>query len=83
MDTHSYDGLMSFTLYTKHLLLSPFLYCDSTRMLSSSDIISILPHLNLYACTYFPLTIRLLAEPRPGSEIFVVSKDNSSVVIDN
>jgi len=39
MDIHSFDGLLSFTLYTRHLLLSPFLYYDSTIMLSSSNIV--------------------------------------------
>jgi hypothetical protein len=43
MDTHSYDDLLSFIVYTKHLLFSPYLYSDSTKMLSSSDLVSALP----------------------------------------
>jgi hypothetical protein len=43
MDTHSCDDLMSCTLYTIHLLFSPFLCSDLTRMLSSSNLASTLP----------------------------------------
>jgi hypothetical protein len=83
MDTHSCDGLLSCTLYTKHLLFSPFLCSDSTGMLSSSNLASTLPQLDLYACTGFPLAVRLPAEPHPDFGIFVVSKDTSSVETKN
>jgi len=73
MDTHSCDGLLSYKLYTRHLLFSPFLCFNSTKMLISSDFSSTLPQLDLYACTSFLLTTMLFSEPRPGSGIFVVS----------
>jgi hypothetical protein len=40
-------------------------------MLSSSDLVSTLPQLDLYACTDFPLIVRFLAEPQPGSEFLL------------
>jgi hypothetical protein len=83
MDTHSYDGPMSFILYTRHLLFSPFLYFDSVGLLSSSNLTSTLPLLDLYACTGFPLAAMQLAEPQPGSGISVVSRDTSSVETTN
>jgi hypothetical protein len=43
MDTHSYDGLLSCTLYTRHLLFSPFLYHDSIGMSIYSNLVSSLP----------------------------------------
>jgi hypothetical protein len=83
MDTHSCDELLSYTLYTKCHLFSPFLCSGSTRMLSSSDLASTLPQLDMYVCTSFPLTIRLPAGPHPRFGIFVVSKDTSSVETKN
>jgi hypothetical protein len=50
MDTHSCDGFLSCTLYTRHIFFYPFLYSDSTGMLSSSNLASTLPNLYLYAC---------------------------------
>jgi hypothetical protein len=81
MDTHSCDALQFYIMCTKHLPFSPYLYSDSTEMLSSSGLVSTLPQLDLSAYTDFPLTIRLLAEPQPDFGIFVVSKDTSSVAI--
>jgi hypothetical protein len=52
-------------------------------MLSSSNLSSTLPQLDLYACTSFPLAAMLLVEPQPGSRIYVISKDTSSVKIKN
>jgi hypothetical protein len=83
MGTHSCDGLLSCTLYTRHLIFSPFLYSDSTGMLSSSDFVSTLPQLNLYAFTRFLLIAMLHAKPQPRSGIFVVSRDTSSVETKN
>jgi hypothetical protein len=83
METHSCDGLLSCTLYTRHLLFSPFLCYNSTRMLSSSNIASSLPQLDLYACIGFPLDVRLSAEPHPDFGIVFVSKDTSSVATKN
>jgi hypothetical protein len=81
MDTHSYDDLLSCIMYTKHLLFSPYLYSDSTEMLSSSDLVSALPQLDLSAYIDFPLTVRLLAGPQPDFGTFFVSKDTSNVAI--
>jgi hypothetical protein len=67
METHSCGDLFSYTLYTKHLLFSPFLCSDLIGMFSSSDIASNIP------C--FPLTVRLPAGPHPEFGISVVSKD--------
>jgi hypothetical protein len=83
MDTHSCDGLFSSTLYTKHFLYSPFLYFDSTGTLISSYLVSVLPQLDLYACIGFLLAIRIPAGPHPHFGIYVVSKDTSSVEIEN
>jgi hypothetical protein len=73
--THSCDDLLSYTLYNKHLLFSPFLCSDSTRMLISSYIASSLQQLDLYACTSFPLAVRLPVRPRPDFGISSFSKD--------
>jgi len=43
MDTHSYDELISCTLYKRHLPFFPYLYSHSTKMLSYSGLASILP----------------------------------------
>jgi len=75
MGTRSYDDLLFCIMYTKHILFSPYLYFDSNEMLSSSDLVSSLPQLDLSTYTDFPLTVRLLAEPQPGSGIFSASKD--------
>jgi len=83
MDTHYCDVLLSYTLYTKHLLFSPFLCYDSTIMLSSPDLASSLPQLDLYACIGFPLAVRLLAGPHPDFGISAVSEDTSSVATNN
>jgi hypothetical protein len=83
VNTLSCDGLLAYTLYTRHLLFSPFLYSLSTRMLSSSDIYSTLPQLDLYACTSFPLAVRIPTGPHPSFGIYIVSKDNSSVETKN
>jgi hypothetical protein len=48
-------------------------------MLSSLDLASTLPQLDLYACIGFPLAIRMPAGPHPDFGIYVVSKDTSSV----
>jgi hypothetical protein len=52
-------------------------------MLSSSDLSSTLPQLDLYACIGFPLAIRFSAGLHPDFGIFVVSKDTSSVATNN
>jgi hypothetical protein len=83
MDTHSCDDLMSCTLYTKHLLFSPFLCFDLTGMLISSDLALALLELDLYACIGFPLAVRMLVGPHPNFGIFVFSKDTSSVATKN
>jgi hypothetical protein len=83
MDTHSYDELISYTLYTRHLLSFLYLYYDFIEMLSSSNLVSSLPQLDMYTYTNFLLTVRLLVEPHPGSEIFSASKDTSSVETNN
>jgi hypothetical protein len=83
MDTHSYDGLLYCTLYTKRVPFSPYLYSDSTKMLSSPGLASTLPQLDMFAYTDFPLIIRLFAEPHPDSEIYVASKDTSNVATTN
>ena len=83
METHSCDGLLSCTLYTRHLLFSPFLCSDLTRMLISSDLAPSLPQLDLYACIGFPLDVRFPPWPNPGFGISVVSKDTSSVETNN
>jgi hypothetical protein len=81
MDTHSYDNLLSFIMYTMHLLFSHYLYSDSTEMLSFSCLLSSLPQLDLYAYIDFPLTAMLLARPQPRFGTFVFSKDTSNVPI--
>jgi len=83
MDTHSCDGLLSCTLYTRHLLFSPFLCFDLTGMLSSLDLSSPLPQLDLRACIGFPIVVRLFAEPQLDFGISAVSKDTSSVATNN
>jgi hypothetical protein len=79
MDTHSCGDLLSNTLYTIHLLFSPFLCFDSVGILISLDITSTLPQLDMYAYTSFPLAVRHPAEPHPNFGIYIVSKDTSSV----
>jgi hypothetical protein len=81
METHFYDGLMSCTLYTRHILFSPFLYYDSTRILISLYLVSTLIELHLSSYTDFPLIAMLLAKPQPGSGISPALRDTSSVVI--
>jgi hypothetical protein len=83
METHSYDDLLSCIMYTRHLLSSPYLYSDLIEMSNSSDLVSALPHLDLYIFTDFLLTVMLLAEPHPGSRIYSSLKDSSSVAIKN
>lgn len=83
MDTHSCDDLLSYTLYTRHLLFSPFLCSNSTGMLSYSNLASNIPQLDMYSCTSFPLAVRMLTESQPNFGISTVSKDTSSVGIDN
>jgi hypothetical protein len=83
MDTHSFDDILSCTLYTMHLPFSPFLCYNSTRMLSSSYLPSALPYMDLYACTSFPLAISIPTETHLDFEIYVFSKDTSSVEIKN
>jgi hypothetical protein len=79
MDTHSYDDLLSFIEYTRHLLFSPYLYFDSTEMLSSSYLVATLPQLDMSDYIVFLVTIRLLAGPQPNFGTFVVSKDTLNV----
>jgi hypothetical protein len=74
MDTHSCDDLLSYTLYTIHLLFSPFLCSDLTGMLSSSNLASSLPQVDLYACIGFPLAVRLPTKPHPDFGIFFYLK---------
>jgi len=82
-NTHSCDGIFSYTLYIKHLLFSPFLYSNSTRMLISSNIASSLPQLDLYACTGFLLGVRLPTEPQTDFGIYVVIKDTPGLETKN
>jgi hypothetical protein len=42
MDTHFNDGILSWTLYTRHLPFSPYLYFDSTKILIYSVLASTL-----------------------------------------
>jgi hypothetical protein len=79
MDNHSCDGLLSCTLYTRHLLFYPSIYSDSTGMLSYSDLDSSLPQLDLYSCTSFPLAAMLPIDPHPDFGIYAISRDTSSV----
>jgi hypothetical protein len=60
MDTHSYDDLLSCTLYTKHLIFSPSLYSNSIGMLSSSN--------------QLLLIVMLLEDPQPKYEIYDASR---------
>jgi hypothetical protein len=81
MDGHSYDDLISFIMYTIHLLFSPYLYSDLTEISSSSNLVSTLPQLDLSTYIDFPLTVRILAGPQPDFVNFVVLKDTSDVAI--
>jgi hypothetical protein len=83
MDTHACYDLMSYTLYTIHILFSPFLYPDLTGMLGSSYPASTHPQLDLYACIGFLIIVRLPVGPHPDFQIYVVSKDTSSVETKN
>jgi hypothetical protein len=83
MDTRSYDDLMSYTLYTRHLPSFLYLYSNLIEMLISSNPIATLTKLDMYAYNNFPLTTRLLAWPQPGFEISAASKDISSVETNN
>jgi hypothetical protein len=83
VDIHSYDDLMYCIMYTKNLPFSPYLYSDSIEMSSSSNILSTLSQLDLYACNAFPPIAKLPTKPRLDSEIFSASKDTSSVVVKN
>jgi hypothetical protein len=52
-------------------------------MLSSSNLASYLPQLDLYACIRFPLAVRMLVGPHLDFGIFSISKDTSSVATNN
>jgi hypothetical protein len=80
METHSYDDLLSCIMYTRHLF-SLYLYSDSTEMYVSSDLLSVLLQLDLYAYTDFLLTTKLPAESQLESGVSNASKDTSSVEI--
>jgi hypothetical protein len=83
VDVHSYDDLLYCIMYTKHIPFSPYLYSDSIEMSISSNVVSTLPQLDMYACTDFTPIENISAEPWPDSEIFFASKDTSSMVIKN
>jgi hypothetical protein len=70
-------------MYTRHLPSFHFPYSDSIEMSGSSDLLSSLPQLDLYAYIDSPPIERLLVNPHLDFGTFVVSKDTSSVAIMN
>jgi hypothetical protein len=81
LDIHSYDDLLFYKMCTVHLPSFPYLYSDSTEILSSPRLLSTLPQLDLYAYIDFTLTTMLLARPQLDSRIFVASKDTSTYLL--